>query len=92
MRPLGNVADVSRLRGGGRFHELRWHLAPSARLPWQNLILFTERFTPADLIVVISEPGHWDDWRKGKNAEQKQRSANLRPSGRGGAFRARTPW
>ena len=38
-------------------------LAPSARWSCQNLVIFTERFTPADLSVVSSEPIDWDDWR-----------------------------
>lgn len=42
-------------------------LAPSARWPCQNLVLFTERFTPADLRVVNSEPVDWADWRARRN-------------------------
>ncbi|MER8473367.1 RES family NAD+ phosphorylase [Mesorhizobium sp. M1405] len=42
-------------------------LAPSARWPCQNLVLFTERFTSADLRVVNSEPVDWADWRTRRN-------------------------
>jgi hypothetical protein len=38
-------------------------LAPSARWPCQNLVVFTERFSPAELTVVESEPVNWADWR-----------------------------
>lgn len=38
-------------------------LAPSARWPCQNLVLFTEQFTPADLSVLESEPVDWDAWQ-----------------------------
>jgi len=38
-------------------------LAPSARWPCQNLVLFTDSFGPADLSVVESEPVDWDAWR-----------------------------
>lgn len=39
-------------------------LAPSARWPCQNLILFTDSFTPTDLQLVESTPVDWDDWRR----------------------------
>ena len=48
-------------------------LAPSARWPCQNLVLFTEHFTPADLSIVSSEPVDWDDWRKRRNTERQHR-------------------
>jgi hypothetical protein len=38
-------------------------LAPSARWSCQNLIIFTERFGPADLNVVETTPVDWSDWR-----------------------------
>ncbi len=38
-------------------------LMPSARWPCQNLVIFTDRFTPADLTVTGSEPVDWNDWR-----------------------------
>ncbi len=38
-------------------------LAPSARWHCQNLVIFTERFTPADLSVLDSEPVDWAAWR-----------------------------
>lgn len=47
-------------------------LAPSARWPCQNLILLTERFTPADLSVVSSEPADWNDWRKRRTSERRR--------------------
>lgn len=39
-------------------------LVPSARWPCQNLVLFTDQFTPTDLTVVESEPVDWDAWRR----------------------------
>jgi RES domain-containing protein len=39
-------------------------LAPSARWNCQNLVIFTDRFGPADFTVVDSEAVDWDDWRK----------------------------
>lgn len=50
-------------------------LAPSARWPCQNLVLFTESFAPADLSVAASEPVDWDDWRKRRDAERKGRES-----------------
>lgn len=50
-------------------------LAPSARWPCQNLILFTESFAPADLQVKSAEPVNWDDWRRRRNSERQQRGA-----------------
>ncbi len=38
-------------------------LAPSARWQCQNLIVFTDRFQPADLAVMESEPVDWEHWR-----------------------------
>ncbi|HEY6577751.1 MAG TPA: RES family NAD+ phosphorylase [Rhizomicrobium sp.] len=38
-------------------------LAPSARYRCQNLVIFCDRFTPADLSVVDSEALDWDAWR-----------------------------
>jgi len=37
-------------------------LAPSARWNCHNLILFCDRFTPADLTVMHSEPVDWGKW------------------------------
>lgn len=48
-------------------------LAPSARWPCQNLVIFTEHFTPADLTLVASEPVDWADWSGRRNAERKLR-------------------
>jgi hypothetical protein len=48
-------------------------LAPSARWPCQNLVLFTEHFTPTDLTVVSSEAVDWDDWKRRRDAERRQR-------------------
>lgn len=39
-------------------------LAPSARHNCQNLVIFCDRFTPADLTVIESEDVDWDAWRK----------------------------
>jgi RES domain-containing protein len=38
-------------------------LAPSARWSCQNLVIFTDRFSPTDLIVIESEPVDWAVWR-----------------------------
>ena len=38
-------------------------IAPSARWPCQNLVLFTDRIEPADLTVSESAPVNWTDWR-----------------------------
>jgi hypothetical protein len=38
-------------------------LAPSARWPCQNLILFLDRLEPHDLTVVASEHVDWTAWR-----------------------------
>lgn len=54
-------------------------LAPSARWPCQNLVLFTEHFTPADLNVVSSEPVDWDDWKKRRDSERKRRQRKTVP-------------
>lgn len=39
-------------------------LAPSARWPCQNLVLFVDRFGPDDLQRVASEPIDWQAWRE----------------------------
>lgn len=38
-------------------------IAPSARWPCQNLVLFTDRLKPHDLTVRESEPVDWQAWR-----------------------------
>lgn len=38
-------------------------LAPSARWPCQNLILFPDRLEPGDLTIAASEPVDWNQWR-----------------------------
>ncbi len=38
-------------------------LAPSARWPCQNLILFLDRLEPGDLTITASEPVDWKQWR-----------------------------
>jgi RES domain-containing protein len=38
-------------------------LAPSARWPCHNLVLFVDRLGPADLQVASSEAVDWADWR-----------------------------
>ena len=48
-------------------------LAPSARWPCHNLVLFTERFTPADLSIASSEPVDWDDWKKRRELQRRRR-------------------
>ena len=49
-------------------------IAPSARWNCNNLILFSDRFSPEDLMVLESEPVDWTAWR-----EERRR---LRPKGR----------
>lgn len=39
-------------------------LAPSARWPCQNLVLFIDRLDPGDLQLVESEPIDWQVWRE----------------------------
>lgn len=41
-------------------------LAPSARWPCQNLVIFSERVAPADLTVIDSQPVDWLAWRKAR--------------------------
>lgn len=43
-------------------------LAPSARWPCQNLILFMDRLEPGDLNVAASEPVDWKAWRMTRQA------------------------
>jgi RES domain-containing protein len=38
-------------------------LAPSARWPCQNLVLFLDRLAPHDLVVLEREPVDWIAWR-----------------------------
>lgn len=38
-------------------------LAPSARHRCQNLVIFCDRFSPADLTVINSETVDWEAWR-----------------------------
>jgi len=44
-------------------------LAPSARWPCQNLVLFPDRLRPNDLAVRHSEPVDWQAWR---DAQQRR--------------------
>ncbi|HEX9836591.1 MAG TPA: RES family NAD+ phosphorylase [Alphaproteobacteria bacterium] len=39
-------------------------IVPSARWQCLNIVLFTDRFAPADLTVETEEPVDWDAWRK----------------------------
>jgi hypothetical protein len=41
-------------------------LAPSARWRCHNLIIFCDRFTPADLTILHSEHVDWDTWRRAR--------------------------
>lgn len=43
-------------------------LAPSARWPCQNLVIFCDRFAPDDLAVRESEPVDWSAWREARIA------------------------
>jgi RES domain-containing protein len=42
-------------------------MAPSARWTCHNLVLFTDRLEPGDLVVVESEPVDWGLWRSLRN-------------------------
>jgi RES domain-containing protein len=46
-------------------------LAPSARWQCQNLVIFTDRFQPADLTVVDSEPVDWHAWRNARTLRRQ---------------------
>ena len=39
-------------------------LAPSARWPCQNLVLFCDKFEPGDLVVAEGEAVDWNAWRR----------------------------
>lgn len=39
-------------------------LAPSARWDGQNLVLFTNRFAPDDLVIVEQETVDWAEWKR----------------------------
>jgi RES domain-containing protein len=39
-------------------------IVPSARWPGQNLVLFTNRFDPDDLVVVEQESVDWTQWKR----------------------------
>jgi RES domain-containing protein len=39
-------------------------IAPSARWPCQNLVLFTDKFGPDDLVVAEREVVDWNAWRR----------------------------
>ena len=41
-------------------------LAPSARHKSHNLVIFCDRFTPADLVAIESEAVDWDAWRRAR--------------------------
>lgn len=41
-------------------------IAPSARWPCQNLILFTNHFEPGDLSIISSESINWDIWHNAR--------------------------
>ncbi len=43
-------------------------IAPSARWPCQNLILFMDKFTPADFTLVASEVVDWTAWQKARTS------------------------
>jgi hypothetical protein len=45
-------------------------IAPNARWPCQNLVIFTDRVAPADLEIVSSVAIDWTTWRK---ASRRQR-------------------
>jgi len=39
-------------------------LTPSARWPCRNLVLFTDKFSPDDFVIVASQPVDWEVWRR----------------------------
>lgn len=45
-------------------------LAPSARWPCQNLILFVDRFEPGDLNLAESEAVDWQAWRESRHKDR----------------------
>ena len=47
-------------------------IAPSARWPCQNLILFIDRLEVEDLSVAASEPIDWTQWRREREARPKR--------------------
>lgn len=49
-------------------------IAPSARWPCQNLVLFTDKFSPNDFTPVTSELIDWADWRTRRVALLKART------------------
>lgn len=49
-------------------------IAPSARWPCQNLILFLDRLEVEDLSVASSEPIDWSQWRMEREARPKRQS------------------
>lgn len=51
-------------------------IAPSARWPCQNLVLFTDKLAPGDLVLAESEPVDWDVWRRERRAPPKGSTAD----------------
>ena len=45
-------------------------LAPSARHRCQNLVIFSDRFTPADLSVLECETVDWTAWRQQRKSQK----------------------
>jgi RES domain-containing protein len=63
---MKGIADVAHFLGCDAL------LAPSARWPCMNAVLFTDRIQPANLSVEATEPDpiDWTEWRKRKQAGQ----------------------
>lgn len=47
-------------------------IAPSARWPCRNLVFFTDKFAPGDLVLAESEPVDWTAWRARRRALKLQ--------------------
>ena len=79
LKPLGIEADRYPSRDYGRCQEIAdaacflgfdGLIAPSARWPAQNAMLFTDRIAPAELILVESDR-ELIDWRAWRKAQRK---------------------
>ncbi len=58
-----NYARTQEIGDAASFIGFDGIIAPSARWPCQNLVLFTDRIAPADLIISDATPVDWAEWR-----------------------------
>lgn len=72
LKPLGVAIDTfgdlnyqrsQEIGDAAQFLGFDGMLAPSARWPCQNLVLFTDALEPGDMKVAASEPVDWAAWR-----------------------------